>query len=60
MCNLQHGELLDYFRDGVNDLGLREQAVANRSDDVKGALEELPWVCAVQLLGPEHSFNAVP
>lgn len=60
MRNLKAGEFLDYFRDGVNGLGIREQAVGDGGDDVEGALQELTWVCAVQLPGPEHAFDAVP
>lgn len=60
MCHLQHREFLDYFRDGVNGLGLGEKAVADGSDDVKGALEELPRVRAIQLPGAEDSFDAIP
>lgn len=58
--DLERGEFLDYFRDGVNGLGIREQAVGDGGDDVKGALQELPRVGAIQLPGAEHALDAVP
>lgn len=58
--NLKSRKLLDYFRDGVNGLGVREQAVGDGCDDVKRALQNLPRVCTIQLSGSEHTFNAVP
>ncbi len=58
--DLKHREFLDYFRDGVNGLGVREQAVSDGRDDVKGALQKLPRVRAIQLPGAEYAFNAVP
>lgn len=60
MYDLKYREFLDYFRDGVNGLGVREQAVSDGRDDVEGALQKLPWVRAIQLPGAEHTFNAVP
>lgn len=63
MCvcaNLKCREFLDYFRDGVNSLGIGEQAVGDGRDDVKGALQKLPRVRAIQLPGAEHAFNAIP
>lgn len=60
MRNLKCREFLDYFRDGVNGLSIREQAVGDGCDDVKGALQELPRVGTVRLPGPEHAFNAKP
>lgn len=59
-CNLQCGEFLDYFRDGVNGLSIREKAVSDGCDDVEGSLQKLPRVCAIQLPRPEYTFNAVP
>lgn len=59
-CNLKAGELLDYFRDGVNGLGIREQTVGDGCDDVKGTFQKLPWVRPIQLLVAEHTFNAIP
>lgn len=58
--DLEPGEFLDYFRDGVNGLCVREQAVGDGCDDVEGTLHKLPWVSAIQLPGAEHPFNAVP
>lgn len=60
MCNLKAGEFLDYFRDGVNDLGFGEQTVGDGCDDVKGTLQKLPWVRPIQLPGAEYAFDAVP
>lgn len=60
MYNLKNREFLDYFRDGVNGLGIREQAVSDGCDDVKGTLQKLPWVRAIQLPGPEYAFDAIP
>lgn len=59
-CNLKAGEFLDYFRDGVNDLGIGEQTVGDGCDDVKGTLQKLPWVRPIQLPGAEYTFDAVP
>lgn len=59
-CHLEHGKFLDYFRDGVDDLGIREQAVGDGCDNVKGTLQELPRVRAIQLPGAEYSLDAVP
>lgn len=58
--NLKCREFLDYFRDCVNGLGIWEQAVGDWCDDVKGTLEKLPWVSAIQLPGPEDTIDAVP
>lgn len=43
-CHLESGEFLDYFRDGVNGLGIGEQTVGDGCDDVKSALQKFPWV----------------
>lgn len=60
VCNLKCREFLDYFRDGVNGLGIWEQAVGDGCDDVKGTLQKLPWVRAIQLPWAKHTFDAVP
>lgn len=60
MYDLKSGKFLDYFRDGVNGLGVGQQTVGDGGDDVKGTLQKLPWVCPVQLPGPEYSLNAIP
>lgn len=59
-CDLKDGEFLDDFRDGVNGLGVGEQAVADGRDDVKGAFQDLPGVRPVQLPGAEDAIDAVP
>lgn len=58
--DLKNREFLDYFRDGVNGLGVREQTVSDGCDDVEGALHEFPWVSAIQLPGAEDAFDAIP
>lgn len=58
--DLKRRKFLDYFGDGVNSLGIGEQAVGDGCNDVKGTLHELPRVHAVGLPGPEHALNAVP
>lgn len=58
--NLKNREFLDYFRDGVYRLGIREQTVSDGCDDVEGTLQKLPWVRTIQLPGAEHAFDAVP
>lgn len=60
MCDLKDGEFLDDFGDGVNGLGVGEQAVGDGRDDVKGAFQELPGVRAIQLPGAEDAIDAVP
>lgn len=60
MCDLEDGEFLDYFRDGVNGLGVGEQAVGDRRDDVKGTFQELPGVRSIQLPGAEDAIDAIP
>lgn len=58
--HLESGEFLDYFRDGVNGLGIGEQAAGDGCDDVEGALHKFPWVRPVQLPGAEHALDAIP
>lgn len=58
--DLKTGEFLDYFRDGVYGLGVRQQTVGDGCDDVKGALQQFPRVSPIQLPGAEHTFDAVP
>lgn len=60
MRDLEAGEFLDYFRDGVNGLGVGEQAAGDGRDDVKGAFQELPGVGPIQLPGAEDAVDAVP
>lgn len=60
VCDLKAGKFLDYFRDGVNGLGIREQAVGDGCDDVKGTFQELPGVGPVQLPGPKDAIDAIP
>lgn len=58
--DLKAGEFLDYFRDGVNGLGVGEQTVGDGRDDVKGTFQELPGVGSIQLPGAEDSIDAIP
>ena len=58
--NLKRWELLDYFRDGVNGLCIREKGVGDGGDNVKGTLQKLPRMCTIQLPGTEHALDAVP
>lgn len=51
---------MNNFVDSVDGLSVREQAICDSSDDVKGALQKLPGVGTVQLFGAKHSFYAVP
>lgn len=60
MCDLKDGEFLDYFRDGVNGLGVGQQAVGDGRDDVKGTFQELPGVRSIQLPGAEDAIDAIP
>lgn len=60
VCDLKAGEFLDYFRDGVNGLGVGQQAVGDGRDDVKGAFQELPGVGPIQLPWAEDAVDAVP
>ena len=59
-ADLQGGELLDDLGDGVDHLGVGEQAVGDGGDDVEGALKQLPGVGAVVLPRSEHALDAVP
>lgn len=59
MWDLKAGEFLDYFRDGVNGLSVREQAVGDGRDDVKGTFQELPGVGSIQLPGAKDAIDAI-
>lgn len=58
--DLEAGELLDYFRDGINGLSVGEQAVGDGRDDVKGTFQELPGVGSIQLPGAKNAIDAIP
>lgn len=60
MWYLQDTELLDNLCNGENGLSVRQQAISDGDNDVKGTLQQLPGVGPVQLSGPEHTLNAPP
>lgn len=60
MYDLKAGEFLDYFRDSINGLSVREQAVGDGRNDVKGTFQELPGVGSIQLPGAKDSIDAIP
>lgn len=60
VSDLKAGKFLDYFRDGVNGLSVREQAVGDRCDDVKGTFQEFPGVGSIQLPGAKDAIDAIP